>query len=99
MVADRDVELLVDGSSARGPGPGTLETKPIETIDNDVSAMLGGALDAARTSSPSPGTRVTATIETVDNGCRSEVPVVRITMTCGGFVSTRAAPASGGSMP
>lgn len=49
------------------PGPGTLETKQIETVDNDVSVALAGALDAAHPTPPPPGTRMTATVETVDN--------------------------------
>ena len=46
-----------------GPVPGTLETKQIETVDNDHAAILG-AVDFEPVP---PGTRFTASSETVDN--------------------------------
>lgn len=48
------------------PGPGTIRTNAVETIDNDhVMAGLGVLSDPAP--EPSPGTRITETIETVDD--------------------------------
>jgi hypothetical protein len=49
----------------RGAGPGTYETKSIETVDNDHSVEL---LSIGLGSIPlPPGTRLTASIETIDN--------------------------------
>jgi hypothetical protein len=56
-----------------GPGPGTIETSAIETIDNDRAALsLMAALRSGRDEGrpggpPPPGTSFTATIETMDN--------------------------------
>jgi len=55
---------------ATGPGPGTIETSALETIDNDralsLMAAVGGIRDD-RPGGPPPGTSFTATIETADN--------------------------------
>jgi hypothetical protein len=58
--------------SAAGPGPGTIETHAIETIDNDralsLIAAIGRTCDDDRPGGPpQPGTSFTATIETMDN--------------------------------
>ena len=49
-----------------GP-PGTLETRAVETVDNDVCASMWVSELGQLGPRPTPGTRETLTIETVDN--------------------------------
>ena len=52
------------------PGPGTYETKQIETVDNDQMSALAATLEAGDRSSHR-GTRQTEAIETVDDDVTS----------------------------
>jgi len=59
---------LAEPVTADGPGPGTIHTFAIETVDNDHASSAASLLgSASRIPGPDPGTRITEAIETVDD--------------------------------